>query len=97
MANSYAVLLYHDHTYVCSQVVSGGMVVRTLELNSSLAIGSEVVTGLDHESSYSFSATLVNSANMNAVYTSRATTTVGKSRRFSINAFLYLTTIAISP
>ena len=76
--------------------MSGGVIVRTLELNSSLASGTEVVTGLDHESNYSFSAMLVNSANKRALFTSRATTTVGKWRRFNINAYLYLTTIAIS-
>ena len=49
---------------------------RTVELNYTL--GSEVVTGLNHESSYTFLAVLVNSAGRSARFTSRANTTIGK-------------------
>ena len=61
------------------------VLVRTIRV-PDITLGSHVVTDLNHEASYVFSASLVNARGLNASYTSEATTTIGRCMESIINA-----------
>ena len=53
------------------------VLVRTIRV-PDITLGSHVVTDLNHEARYVFSASLVNTAGFTASYTGEATTTIGR-------------------
>ena len=53
------------------------VVVRTIRVQD-ITLGSYVVTDLNHETRYAFSASLVNTAGLSASYSDEAITTIGR-------------------